>query len=109
MSNGKKISEGNSIPHTPGSAITAGDVVVQGDLVAIAEVDIAANELGALSVRGIYKLPKNTAQAFSVGDLLFWDDSADELTTTSTSNKLAGKCTQAQLAADTTALVLLAP
>ena len=35
--------EGASIDYTPGSAISAGDVIVQGELVGVAKLDIAAN------------------------------------------------------------------
>ena len=101
MANGTRVAEGNTIPHTPGSALTAGDVVVQSNLVGVADVDIAAGELGALSVSGIYELPKNTSQAFSVGQLLYWNDTANELTTTASGNTLVGKCTEGALAAAT--------
>ena len=46
----KYIQEGKNVDYTPGSAVTAGDVVVQGDLVGVAKLDIAANRQGALAV-----------------------------------------------------------
>ena len=45
---------GNSIDYTPSTAVSAGDVVVQGTLVAIARADIAANALGALATAGVF-------------------------------------------------------
>ena len=109
MANGKRISAGTHIPHTPGSALTAGDVVVQTNLVGVAEVDIAANELAALAVTGVFQLPKETGVAFSVGDLIYWDDTNNRQTKTSAGNTLMGKCWQAAASAATVAQVLLTP
>ena len=49
---------GDTIDHTPAQAVAAGDVVVQGDLVAIAKSDIAANRMGALAIRGTFNAVK---------------------------------------------------
>lgn len=63
--------DGCSIPYTPGSAVTAGDVVVQNGIVGVATSDIAASELGSLSVDGIKKVPKSTG-AWVVGLPVHW-------------------------------------
>ena len=52
MATAKFIQTGDSIDYTPGSAVTAGDVVVQEELVGVAKLDIVANVLGALAVVG---------------------------------------------------------
>lgn len=70
------VQEGKSIDHTPGSAVSAGDVVVQGDLIGVAKLDIAANALGALAIVGVFDFPKVTG-AISAGDEVFWDDDGD--------------------------------
>jgi predicted RecA/RadA family phage recombinase len=64
--------EGCSIDYTPGSAVTAGDVVVQNGLVGIATVDIAASALGSLAVEGLFKVPKTTA-AWTAGLPVYWN------------------------------------
>jgi len=61
-----------SIDYTPASAVTAGDVVVLNGIVGIAVNDIAANELGALTTEGRFKLPKTTA-AWVQGLPVHWD------------------------------------
>lgn len=94
MSNAKRVTAGNTIPHTPGSALTAGDVVVQGGLVGIAEVDIAAAELGSLAIEGEFLMPKEDAVAHDIGDLVYWDDTGDEVTKTSTDNTFLGVVTR---------------
>ncbi len=101
------IHDGNSIDYTPGSAVTAGTVVVQGELVGIAKLDIAANTLGALAVAGVFDFPKATgaSTAIAAGANCHWDVADGQAKTDSESgaNKLIGKCVRA--AADTDATV----
>lgn len=78
-----------AIDHTPGSAVSAGQVVVQGDLTAIAHRDIAASALGALCIGGVYTVTAAGAYA-TVGTKVYWDDSANKVTTTSSGNKVFG-------------------
>jgi predicted RecA/RadA family phage recombinase len=96
------VQAGQAIDYTPGSAVAAGDVVVQGDLVGVAKVPIAANKLGALHVDGVFDFTKNTGVAFTVGQILYWDDTANQATTTSAGNKQIGKCARAAGTSDTT-------
>jgi predicted RecA/RadA family phage recombinase len=69
------IHNNETVPYTPGSAVSAGAVVVQGSLVGIAATDIAADEAGALVVGGVVEVPKPTGVGtdYSAGDLLYWD------------------------------------
>ncbi len=64
------------IDYTPGSAVTGGEVVVQGGIVGIALHDIAANVKGAVSTCGLFKVPKTTA-AWSVGLPVHWNPTGD--------------------------------
>ncbi len=52
------IHDGDAIDHVPASDVAAGDVVVRGDLVAIAKLDIPAGTLGALAVTGVFDVAK---------------------------------------------------
>ena len=69
------VQQGNSIDHTPAGAITAGDVVVQGDLIGIAQIDCAADQLGALAVSGVFDIDKATGvgTGIAVGTKVYWD------------------------------------
>jgi predicted RecA/RadA family phage recombinase len=96
------IQEGHYIDHTPASALASGDVVVQGDLVGVALRPLAAGETGALAVDGIFDFNKSTGVAFTVGTLLYWDDTNNVVTTTSAGNKAIGKVVRAAALADTT-------
>jgi predicted RecA/RadA family phage recombinase len=69
------IQDGVSIDYTPGSAVSAGDVVVQGDLVGVAKVPIPAGHAGALAVDGVFDFAKEAdgGVTFAVGSLAYWD------------------------------------
>jgi predicted RecA/RadA family phage recombinase len=98
--------EGDAIDYTPGADVAAGDVVVQGELVGIARLDIKANTLGALAVTGVFDFPKATGggTAITAGAQLYWDDTNDLATTSdgAGANKAIGKATQAAADADAT-------
>jgi len=98
------IHDGSSIDYTPGSAVTAGAVVVQGELVGVAKVDIPASTLGALAVAGVFDFPKATGAgtAIAAGANCYWNAGAQQATTTATGNKLIGKCVRAAADADAT-------
>jgi predicted RecA/RadA family phage recombinase len=93
------VQQGLSIDYTPGSAVAAGDVVVQGKLVGVAKLDIAANVLGALTVLGIFDGVKDASDITAVGTALYWDADGNPVggeagtgayTTTATGNTFAG-------------------
>ncbi|HUX01472.1 MAG TPA: DUF2190 family protein [Phycisphaerae bacterium] len=103
------IHDGDAIDYTPSSAVTGGDVVVLGTLVGVAKLDIAANELGALHVKGVFDFPKavTSPSAIAVGVDLYWDATNEIMTETSVGNTLAGKSVLAATAAATTVPVRL--
>ena len=79
-----RISAGNRIPHTPGSDLVAGSIVTFSQLIGIADAAIAAGELGALSISGVYDLPRigSLLTALPAGSPLYWHISAEEVRTT---------------------------
>jgi len=87
-----KKSEGLRIDYTPSIAVASGDVVVIGDIVAVATEPIAANVLGAVDVEGVFTFPKATtsASAITAGAKLYWNASGEVVTTTAGTNKTAG-------------------
>ncbi len=101
--------EGAAIDYTPGAAVAAGDVIVQGDLIGVANADIPANTLGALAVEGVFDVPKasGVGTAISVGSIVYWDAGAKEATTSSAAgaNKELGKTVAAAGDNDTTVRV----
>ena len=93
------VQAGDQIDYTPGAAVAAGDVVVQGDLVGVAKQPIAANALGALAVSGVFDFPKATGagSGIAAGATVYWDVADVEAKTDSETgaNKLIGKTTVA--------------
>lgn len=74
------------VDYTPGSAVTAGDVVEFGVMTGVAPSDIAANELGTLYVGGGVFKGIQDGTIDNPGVAVYWDDTAAKFTTTSTSN-----------------------
>lgn len=64
---------GRTIDYTPASAVSAGDIIVLGGMVAIAHGNIAANALGALGIIGVYDIEKDNSD-ISIGAAIYWDD-----------------------------------
>jgi len=104
-----KISEGNYIDHTPSSAVAQGSVVVQGDLVCVAENAIAANTLGALSTRGVYNVNKLSTDVVTAGAILYWDVTNSRATITASTHKAFGRAIAAAGNGTTKVLAILTP
>lgn len=77
------IQEGMTIDYTPSSNVSAGDVIVQGDLLGIALTDIPANNLGALAIQGVCRFTKaaGAGTAISAGAVCYWDIANKKATT----------------------------
>jgi len=101
-------SEDCALPYTPSSAVTGGDVVVQGNLVGIATRDIAANILGSIQVEGVYTFPKATG-ALTAGQKVYWDSANSNVSRLSGVGPLVGRVVTAVASGATTVNVLLTP
>ena len=102
----RRVSDGLTLDYTPGSAVSAGDVVLLTDLLTVATHDIPANVLGAVAYSGVYELAKATG-AIALGAAVYWDAVNSNVTTTSSGNKFAGHATKAAVSGDTVVEVLL--
>ena len=110
MSGGIKYQGNDGVwEYTLAAAVTAGDVIVIGEVVAVALTDGAIGDKLGLAIEGVFKLPKATTSgsAITAGAKLYWDDSSDILTTTAGSNKLIGYATAAAADSASTAFVRL--
>lgn len=103
------VQEGNSIDHTPGSALAAGQVVPLGGFVGIPMRPIESGELSALRVRGLFKVTKQTGVTWSAGDPIYWDDAANHANKTAGGNTLMGLAERDAASGDTVGYVLVAP
>jgi predicted RecA/RadA family phage recombinase len=75
------ISSGDRLDHIPATDLPLGSVVVQGELVAIADLAIPAGAFGSLALSGIFDLPRATGVAVAVGTAHFWDATNQRVTT----------------------------
>jgi len=111
MATAQFLHDGKSIDYTPGADVSAGDVVVQNDLIGIAKLDIASGALGALAVTGVFDLPKATGvgEAIGAGAKVYWDAGNTVATTdpAAGANKYLGKTVRAAGDDDATVRVRL--
>jgi predicted RecA/RadA family phage recombinase len=91
------VQQGEQIDYTPSADCSAGDVVVQGDLVGIARSAIPAGTPGSLAVAGVFDLAKASATEFAAGAKVYWDATNKLAVATDGggANKLVGKAVRA--------------
>ena len=83
---------GDTIDYTPGSAVTAGDIVVVDDLIGVASQALEASKLGALRIKGIFRAPVKTGDTPAAGEVVYWDGGNTEFTTTSAADLVKALC-----------------
>jgi len=105
------VQRGDSIDYTPAADVAAGDIVVVGDIVGIAKLDIKAGTLGSLALIGVYDIVKagGTGTAVIRGAKVYWNATAKTATIDSASgvNPYLGKAFVAAADADTVVRVRL--
>ena len=99
----------DTIDYTPVSAVSAGQVFVIGDLIAVAKLDIAAGIQGALHLVGVYDFPKVTTggSGIAVGTTVYWNSDTSNAQAAASTYKQLGKVVKAAADADTTVRVVL--
>jgi predicted RecA/RadA family phage recombinase len=83
------LQQGDVVDYTPGTAVTAGDVILLGTIPCIAPADIAASALGSLAISGVWKVPQK-AEIISAGDSVYWDATGNPVTGTTGSGAATG-------------------
>lgn len=97
---------GDIIDYTPAQDVAAGDVVVIGDLVGVAKLDIKAGTLGALALTGVYKVSKGAGE-IAAGTVLYWDATANTVVETGTDLPVFGIAVAGAASADAFVLARL--
>lgn len=94
---------------TAAATITSGDLVRVGQWqMGVALVDIAIGASGSVALEGVFELAKNTSDAVTQGDPLWWDPSAEEVINAPVNGSLfLGFAFESAIAAATTCLVAL--
>ena len=73
----KYIQTGAAVDYTPDADVSAGDVVVQGEFLGIAKLDIETGKLGALATSGVFDVAREAATAFTKWKKVYWDADGD--------------------------------
>lgn len=94
-------------PNGTGSAIAAGQVVSLTTRIGVAGTDIPASAVGSLYVKGVFAMPKAASTAIAIGAAVYYDASADNITTSAASNIPAGWAIAAAAENDTTVQVCI--
>jgi predicted RecA/RadA family phage recombinase len=84
------IKRGDTITLTAPYAVVAGAGALVGSIFGVAVDTLANTAVGEFMVEGVFSLAKTSAQAWTVGALIYWDDSGKVATTTASTNKLIG-------------------
>lgn len=109
-----KVNEGDTLAwkNQTGGTLTCGNVVIVGKIIAILmsgvnteDTTLADTLTGMVAVRGVWELPKYSADTWVEGASLFWDAGNSRLTTTATGNVYAGRATGIGAASATRATV----
>lgn len=105
------LMSGDVIPFTASANVKSGDGVLLGStgLFGVSAGDVASGDEGQAQTKGVFTLPKTSANTPSQFANAYWDASAKEVTTTATDNTLIGVFIESYGNGDTEADVLLVP
>jgi predicted RecA/RadA family phage recombinase len=84
------VGKGDSVQYTAGANLTSGQPVLMGDVLGICLTAIASGAVGSVALQGVYTVAKNSAEAWAIGDILFWDAGSSVLTKTASTHKPVG-------------------
>ncbi len=73
------VQDGKTIAITAAANIASGDLVVVGDVAAVAITDIAKGETGDGLAEGVFRLPKLAADVIPAGTAVYLDDGVIQL------------------------------
>ena len=85
------IATGDIVTVTAPANVSSGDGVLVSKLFGVACTDALSGQPVEIKTTGVFTLPKISALAISVGDLVYWDNTAKVVNKTATDNTLVGK------------------
>ena len=101
------IQTGGVVTVTAAADVVSGAGVLVGAIFGVAQADAKSGTEVSLVRGGAFELPKTSAQAWTVGAKVYWDDTAKVVTTTATANTLIGAALVAAANPSATGIVLL--
>lgn len=95
------IQEGKTVDYAASSDISSSSVVVMGQLIGIALVDIATGSSGSVAIEGVFEVPKVTGAVIGAGESVVYDVSAsafDDNQATPATGDVSGSCVAVEAA-----------
>ncbi|KAB2738549.1 MULTISPECIES: DUF2190 family protein [Brucella] len=89
------IQPGDSVTVPAPADVKSGDLVVVGDLFGVAQFSAKAGDDVEIATKGVFGLPKVSAQAWSVGAKVYYVAADKNISTTATGNTFIGHATEA--------------
>ena len=89
------VQPGKTITLAAPYAVLSGDGLLVGAIFGVASGNAAIGEAVEVALVGVFDLKKVASQAWTVGDKVYWDNTAKETTKTATSNTLIGVAVEA--------------
>lgn len=89
------VQPGNTLTLTAPAEIISGGVVIVGSIIGVANGDAANGAPVDVDVVGVFRLPKVSALAIAVGDVVYWDSANKLVTKTASGNTKLGVATEA--------------
>jgi predicted RecA/RadA family phage recombinase len=84
------IQEGEVLPLTAPEVLASGQGFLVGAMFAVAQHSAASGATVEGQLTGVVTLPKVSAQAWTLGAAVFWDNTAKNVTTTASGNTRIG-------------------
>lgn len=101
------VHDGDMVPVAAPYDVAAGAGCLVGSLFGVAADTVLSGAVVELATEGVFDLKKTSAQAWTVGARIYWDDTAKECTTTASTNKIIGVATAAAASPSATGRVFL--
>ena len=89
------IQPGDSVTVPAPADVKSGDLVVVGDLFGVAQFSAKAGDDVEIATKGVFGLPKVSAQAWSLGAKVYYVAADKNISTTATGNTFIGHATEA--------------
>ena len=82
------VQNGDNVTITAAADTASGAGVLAGLLFGVAVADALEDEALTIATRGVYTLPKTSAQAWTVGAAIYWNGTSGEATTATTAGNV---------------------
>lgn len=84
------IQRGDNLTIPAPATVTSGAPVIAGEIVGVALGDATSGATVDVATCGVFELSKVAADDMALGDVIYWDDSAELATITATDNTKLG-------------------